>query len=43
MKFYWTKPAALKIYCPQQLEKYKDEVSGTELQSAWRQLERAYI
>ena len=43
MKFYFTMPAALKVYCLKQLEKYKNEVSRTELQRAWRQLERAYI
>ena len=43
MKLYWIMPAGLKMHYRQELEIYKVEIGKDDLQSAWRQLERAHI
>ena len=43
MKFFITMPCGLKIHFLHELENYEREVSKTDLQAAWRHLERAHI
>ncbi|MBU2950641.1 DUF3703 domain-containing protein [Tamlana agarivorans] len=43
MKFYTTIPQSIKPYYLEELNKYQDELSIGNLESAWNNLERAHI
>jgi hypothetical protein len=43
MKTYWKMPVGLRYQYDRELDRYRQHLEKSELQLAWRQLERAHI